>query len=675
MTGSFIRGVTIDSPSSVDLDDAVYVEETDSGWVVTIGIALIGDNVAKDSDIDRAARASGFTEYAATSIRSWMLPRDITESTLSLLPGADRPVMAVRIELDRSFKAVSCEVFEAKLKNEGRLTQASAGRIVDDAQHPLHPMLSQAWTVATGLLNARRIGGALAFFSPSSGVFTDEEGRIVDLGSFRQLSRGYLIVQELMILANSALAERFARMGVRLVFRNHRGNPVADRSSLASDLALASNGGPMSEAAARRLSIMIEKATLSPQATGHFALNLPVYAWFTSPIRRYADLVNQRIALAVSAGKPSPYTASELDDIASEMNALYKAVSDRKSDHFVGASRTRADAIRQADRYDRLDDTLMTSVIKAAHADGEFSQALLGEIGRRLDKEGLTSKDIGRLILTKSRPDVVEVALLHLADAPHRSVSVLDYLSGDNHVGEPEWVDSTSRDGFVTDVSVPVADLVYKGSGTAGSKKAAKQSACVAVLCSFAGVSIQPAISVASAAKSSATSAPSGDANRKGDLITLCHTRKYGLPLFKAERTGPPHAPTFETTVSVIVSGKQIVSGPHVSTSKKDGERVAAAAMISLLESTVSSKGSTPAANDNPKSALQEYCQKAGWPLPVYDVSQTGPSHMPSFTAKVKVLAPGRSLASSSFVAGNRKDAERLAATDLLSSMSGSAGR
>ncbi len=168
-------------------------------------------------------------------------------------------------------------------------------------------------------------------------------------------------------------------------------------------------------------------------------------------------------------------------------------------------------------------------------------------------------------------------------------------------------------------------------------------------------------------------SAPAvGDPNTKGSLITFCQGRGFGLPVFEVQQSGPSHKPVFRGTVTVAVNGSAISVGPVDAPSRRDAERLAALEMLRRLEGTVPSTASPPvkaetAPHLNAKTVLQEYCHKHGLTLPVYEVSETGPSHRPTFTASAIVVSKRGRVTSPVVSAASRKDAEKLAADSLLS--------
>ncbi|MEW6283430.1 MAG: RNB domain-containing ribonuclease, partial [Candidatus Eremiobacterota bacterium] len=245
---------------------------------------------------------------------------------LSLLEGAPRPTLTVRMELDPEGDVLSVEVHPSRLTSSRRLEYDEADALMrDPASDSLSSMLRAASRLAARLLKRRQQRGALALFDLERGVATSEDGLIRRLEDpYRYHS--HLLIQELMILTNQVVAERMARNGVPILFRNHAARAIAPgRDKLVAELAntLASPETFPLETLEERLQLVLERARYDPRLEGHFALNLPAYAHFTSPIRRYADLVNQRVVTAALAGQPCPYSFDELDELAGQVNEAY----------------------------------------------------------------------------------------------------------------------------------------------------------------------------------------------------------------------------------------------------------------------------------------------------------------------------------------------------------------
>lgn len=670
MKAATFPGLTIDGVHSKDLDDAVWVERIERGWRVIVSIALVADAVVIGSELDDSARAIGFTRYSGTSTTQPMLPRGLSEESLSLLPGDDREVVAFVVDLDERLTVSSIELKRVFLQNKGRLSHEEAGSRLETDKGEIGRMLSDAWTLASGLLENRRQSGAIAYFSAASGVATDEEGNIVILGSSSAVSRGYLIVQELMILANQAVSEKLAREGIPFLYRNHRGSPVADRKALTEDLEIASQSGPMQAAASSRLGMMLGRATLGPTAMGHFGLNLPVYARVTSPIRRYEDLVNQRILISIADQKTVPYSPEDLAGIAEALNTLSEAVAAKRTDAFREASQRRAERLQDADRYQHLDQSTMTAVLKSAAEKGSFSESLVAEIRQRLSKGSLTSKDEARLLFAPESDGqrVARVMLDHLEENAHRAVSIIDFLRLDRQVVVSSWREEEISQGFKVTASCVFAGKDFEVSQEAQNKKTAKQRAAVGILAAMTGVEWTPP---GSWQNSKSLPDPGAEANSKGVLLELCRARGWPTPAFNMTTLdAPSHAPIFTCEASVSISGKIYRSSPKTAGSKKAAERDAAANLLQLLPSTkkVAPQGSK-ATTANPKNSLQEYCQKRGLPLPTYECMQNGPSHSPEFLATATVIAEGQAITTRSVSGKTRKEAEMLAAQELLQSI------
>lgn len=673
-------GVTIDAEHSFDLDDAIWVERLAAGAKVTVAISLVAEHVAIDSDLDCDAYARGFTRYAAQSAVRPMLPKALSENTLSLLPGGGTNVIAFEIVLDDNLEIVSAEISRGILDNRSRLSHEAAGGLIESGKGDVGRMLRDAWALSAALLDKRRKAGAIAYFSAGTGMLTNEEGNLVDLGTSEAVSRAYVVVQEMMILANHAVTDRLAREGVHLLFRNHRGNPVADRSSLSTDLELATQGGPFKMAAGKRIEMMIGKATLGAKAKGHFGLNLPVYARMTSPIRRYEDLVNQRILLAYIDKNGEPYAPEELEVIGTTLDALARNEAAERSAHMKEASARRAARLQASGEFLHLDQTQMTAVVKAAVESQTYSHELVREIERRLMNETLTAKDMGRLLLAEgdAAAPCRAVVMGHFERSPFAAVSVINYLHQDGWIGMPEWNEANAAAGFQTQVTALLGGKTFQHSQEASSKKLSRQRAAVGLLAEMAGIGWKPPkawSTFPAQAVPAHTPSAAVDINAKGTLITLCQTRGLPMPRFAVTSQGASHDPTFTAVASVPSGGGVVQTEPVTASSKKEAERLAAAALIQRLmhepRKAVTlgqhSPGKKPKpGGGNAKNALQETCQKRGWPLPKYEFVQSGPSHSPTFSGTVQVVANGRKVQSGSISASSRKEAEMLAAAAVI---------
>jgi ribonuclease R len=671
MAGRHFTGITIDGEHSRDLDDAIRVDEAPDGWLVEVCVPLVSGAVPRNSSADVTAREVGFTRYSAFSVRKSMLDPVLAEEELTLAPGKPREVLVMRIKLDRSLAVTSFEFDRGQFESMARLSHETAGDMLTQGSGPVFEMLLRAWTVAAGLLERRRRSGSITWFSEKSGVVIDEDGRPVFLDQHHGVSRAYFIVQEVMILANSAAAEWCVRSEVPIVFRNQRGNSAADRGALAHDLELISQGDPQADAAGKRLSLMLGRAFLSRTASGHFALGLPVYAWFSSPLRRYADLVNQRAVVAHLDGDHAPYPPEELEAVAEHLNQLVVGQQSSTPAGYTAASEARAKRHQTQGRLANLSANEMTAVIKDAKHSGDFGDALVSEIERRLSLGSLTAKDKGRLVLARgdTAHDAQTMLFAHLERAIHEAVSILTYLEQNREISSPSWSERSDGGRFFAEVSLTTEDGTLKSSGQGDTKKAAAQRAAVGLLAGIGGFEwVHPVHWSRSGAAEERTGQTS---DAKGALISYCRINRFSLPTFEVRGDGPPHAPTFTAVASIGVGPAMVASPSMGGDSKKEAEQKASSALLSALkemakpEATVVKSGSASSPQANPKNELQELCQKRGWALPVYQCEHSGDPPTFAATATVKT-AGGKSVTSAPFKASSKKAAEKLAAEALL---------
>ena len=170
--------VTIDEPSTRDLDDAIWVGEEDGSYVVKIAIADPTALVRIGDPIDVAARQLGATVYAGDRTVKRMLPKTISEEASSLTAGIRRQVMLYEIVIDRSGEVRKVDVGASTVVVASRLSYADVPLILRTPDHAAHAMLIDALAVAELLLALRRSKGAMVLYDLSLMLFMDEEGRL-----------------------------------------------------------------------------------------------------------------------------------------------------------------------------------------------------------------------------------------------------------------------------------------------------------------------------------------------------------------------------------------------------------------------------------------------------------------------------------------------------------------
>ena len=306
-----VEGITIDNPDSKDLDDAIYLAKDGSGWMLHVSIADVDSGVPKGSDLDQEAYKRGFTRYFADGTNDPMLPGELSENKLSLLEGQQRNTVTVSVSLSGALEVGEYFIHRTQLTNRAKLSYESVDVILQQPQHQFHDMLKQSAVIAEQLLSHRREKGALVFWDISSGWAISEEGYVYKIED--EFHIAHLIIQELMILTNQLVAKYFIQRDVPVIFRHHKaGEEIQNRELVVNKLNKLLGQSEITVESAfaiqQQIGNVLPRATYGPELEGHYGLNLPAYLHFTSPIRRYADLVDQRILFALLKGEASPYS-------------------------------------------------------------------------------------------------------------------------------------------------------------------------------------------------------------------------------------------------------------------------------------------------------------------------------------------------------------------------------
>lgn len=318
-------GLMIDASTTRDRDDALSITPTATGWDVAVFVANVADLVPAGAPADRTAATRVETRYRTTGTVP-MLGAQL-EQAATLSATQDRDALAIRLRVsaagDVALAGLDREVLPAG--SCVAITHDQVTAIIEDSDHVQHAQLSAAAQLAQVLTGRRRAAGAFVVYDLTRGLVSGEDGRLLALPEGHNAA-AYVIVQELMIAANAAVAQYAIDAQLPILFRNHLRNPVApaDVDRLADLAAVLSTVTTTAELAALQgqLNTAISKATYGATVRGHIGLQVPAYTHATSPLRRYADLVTQRQLLAYLDGTQLPYTAEQLATIAHALAAL-----------------------------------------------------------------------------------------------------------------------------------------------------------------------------------------------------------------------------------------------------------------------------------------------------------------------------------------------------------------
>lgn len=346
--------VTIDPSDAKDHDDAVYAMPDDNpanagGVVACVAIADVAHYVRPGSALDREALKRGNSVYFPDRVVP-MLPERISNDLCSLKEGVDRPAMAVRMIYSAEGRKIGHTFHRIMMKSAARLSyqqaQAAFDGKPDDRTAPLQDdVLMPLWNAYQILVRGRDRRQPLDLDLPERKLRLKPDGT-VDKVIVPPRLEAHRLIEEFMIQANVAAAETLEKKRQRLIYRVHDAPSLAKQEALRDflktlSISLAKGGqlransfnGILSKARGKPHETMVNEMVLrsqsqavySPDNLGHFGLNLMKYAHFTSPIRRYADLIVHRAliaSLALGEGGMTPEEENALEEIAAEISTF-----------------------------------------------------------------------------------------------------------------------------------------------------------------------------------------------------------------------------------------------------------------------------------------------------------------------------------------------------------------
>ena len=370
--------ITIDPPDARDHDDAVWAAPDDDaanpeGWVVMVGIADVAHFVKPGSSLDKEALKRGNSIYFPDRVVP-MLPERISSDLCSLREGVDRACLCVRMVFDASGAKISHRFSRGIMRSRARLNYAQAQAAIDgkpdEATSPiLENILRPLWQAYAVLARARDKRGPLDLDLPERKVVLGEDGQVERIVIPPRLE-AHRLIEEFMIQSNVAAAEILEAKRSPLIYRAHDA-PSREKletlrdflASLSIDLPKSGTMKPehfnriLAQARAADMGQLVSEVVLrsqaqaeySPANVGHFGLNLRRYAHFTSPIRRYADLIVHRALIRACDLGPDGLTDREIG----ELDQIAQNISDAER-RAIAAERQTVDRLIAAFLADRI---------------------------------------------------------------------------------------------------------------------------------------------------------------------------------------------------------------------------------------------------------------------------------------------------------------------------------
>ena len=459
--------VTIDGEDARDFDDAVYCEERRGGYRLFVAIADVANYVMPGSELDQEGYKRGTSVYFPQYVVP-MLPEKLSNGLCSLNPEVDRLVMVCEMTLSSQGRIGGYQFYEGVIHSKERLTYTTVGEWIEQGEFPRHSdSLSNLVSLAKILIDGRSDRGALDFDTREVGFQFDDSGRVAAVGLIKR-NFAHRLIEECMLCANVCAARLVSKSGLPGLYRVHE-EPEAEKvaylkeflATFGIDLGQgtpddyqyairALQGKQNSQILQIALLRSMQQAVYQAENRGHFGLGYTHYTHFTSPIRRYPDLLVHRLIKSlihsdrevkevrrfgrprrvsfypyetetvITQGEHSSFTERRADDAVYEVLEWVKCdyLSERVGDDFNGV----ISAVTKFGFFVQLEEVLVEGLVHVSTLAGDYYHFETGEqslVGERTN----TSFGLGDLVSVQvARVDVDErkVDLELLSHSPIR---------------------------------------------------------------------------------------------------------------------------------------------------------------------------------------------------------------------------------------------------------------
>ena len=358
--------VTIDSIESKDLDDAVSVRKLANGnYHLGVHIADVSHYVTPNTPLDREAFERGTSVYLTDRVIP-MIPAKLSNGICSLNPQVERLALTCEMQIDPQGEVVSHEIFPSVIKTTERMTYKAINKILEsddqkekERYHDLVPMFEEMAELHKILLKMRKRRGAIEFEDTEAKIIVDEKGHAIDI-QLRERGTSERMVESFMLAANETVAAHYKNLHVPFIYRIHEtpkeekiksffdmlsglgvevtGKVTDIKPKMLQKILKKVAGKPEEPMVSVMLLRSMQQAKYSPEPLGHFGLAAKDYTHFTSPIRRYPDLMAHRMI--------HYYAENGLGEAS---QAKFQAELPEVSQHSSQAERRASDAERDTD--------------------------------------------------------------------------------------------------------------------------------------------------------------------------------------------------------------------------------------------------------------------------------------------------------------------------------------
>ena len=312
--------ITIDGEDAKDLDDAVYVEKNENGYKLLVSIADVSFYVKEGTELNKEAVKRGNSIYLVDRVIP-MLPRKLSNNLCSLNPNEDKLTFTVEMHFDDKGKLIKNDFYRSVIKSKYRMTYTNVNRIIDKEDEvineykPIVKMVNEMLELSKILRDAKKRRGSIDFELPETKVVLGEDKKIADI-VLRKRGEAERLIEDFMVVTNETVAEKLFWEEIPTIYRVHEDPDKAKMLTLNETLikfgysltnidemhpgkfqAIIDKTINLPEGYLIHKLILraMQRARYSNKNSGHFGLASKYYLHFTSPIRRYSDLIVHRM--------------------------------------------------------------------------------------------------------------------------------------------------------------------------------------------------------------------------------------------------------------------------------------------------------------------------------------------------------------------------------------------
>jgi ribonuclease R len=351
--------ITIDPADAKDHDDAIWLEKTSRGWTLAVHIADVSHYIKPGSPMDVEAIDRGNSTYLVDRVLP-MLPTELSNGICSLKPNVDRLTKCALLEISSAGELIKAKFIDAVIHSRAKLSYEQAQAILDGKPAPdgsdpqLAGLVKEGWNLASAMRNRRFAQGALDLEMPEIKIRLDAQGR-AEVAEPVIHTESHQLVEECMLAANEAVARMLKDRMKPAIYRIHedpdpsrlldytetakahgyRPGDLTNRAHI-QKLLDESKGSPEEHVIKLGLLKSLKRAVYSAEPVGHYGLAKGDYCHFTSPIRRYADLIVHRALQPLLENPPKPHdrtpSQADLREIARHISDTERTSSDAESE-------------------------------------------------------------------------------------------------------------------------------------------------------------------------------------------------------------------------------------------------------------------------------------------------------------------------------------------------------